>query len=188
MYVQEGREFEVSNGTVWKVRCRITCSSLNVIYFLKCNYCKLTTKLGKTDNLRRRTNNHRSACRLGTSTDVFDNHVFACHQNLGLQRMEPEFFLFCLMACSDYNKLLSYERDMHLKNFDTTFQLSTTWTFFTFFHTLCQVLSIFRLLTFYLLCPVERNASIQFFIDTKILVFNWNRSFFSASSFTGIYE
>lgn len=125
-YLQEGREFEVSNGTVWKVRCRITCSSLNVIYFLKCNYCKLTTKLGKTDNLRRRTNNHRSACRLGTSTDIFDNHVFACHQNLGLQRMEPEFFLFCLMACSDYNKLLSYERDMHLKYFDTTFQLSTT--------------------------------------------------------------
>ena len=123
-YLQEGREFTVSNGTKWVVKCHISCRSLNVIYFLTCNYCKVTTKLGKTDHLRNRTNNHRTGCRNGEGSDIFDNHVFGCRSSLGLPKKEPEFLMNCLMACSDYQKLLSYERAMHLKGFDTTFKIS----------------------------------------------------------------
>ena len=77
-YLQECKEFVLSNGSTWVVKCHITCSSLNVIYFLKCNYCQAETKLGKTDNLRDRTNNHRSGCRKGTGSDLFDKHVYSC--------------------------------------------------------------------------------------------------------------
>ena len=122
-YLQEGREFVVSNGTSWFVKCHITCHSLNVIYFLKCNYCNFETKLGKTDNLRDRTNNHRSGCRNGTGRDIFDNHVHSCRLACGVPPKEPEFLMYCLMACSDFNKLLSYERGMHLRGFDTMFKL-----------------------------------------------------------------
>ena len=122
-YLQECKEFVVSNGSTWAVKCHITCSSLNVIYFLKCNYCHAETKLGKTDNLRDRTNNHRSGCRKGTGPDIFDKHVYSCRLANRVPPKEPEFLMFGLMACSDFNKLLSYERSMHLKGFDTLFKL-----------------------------------------------------------------
>ena len=120
-YLQECKNFVTSNGTLWDINCHITCKSLNVIYFLKCFYCQSVTKLGKTDNLQERTNNHRSGCRLGKSTDKFDNHVFGCSRALGVAPSEPFFLLFVMMACSDYNKLLNIERGLHLKGHDTTF-------------------------------------------------------------------
>ena len=122
-YIQECNSFLTSNGTIWNVKCHITCNSLNVIYFLKCNFCHAVTKLGKTDDLRKRTNNHRSGCRKGKSTDIFDNHVFGCPQSLGLTPSEPYFLLYVMMACSDYNKLLNIERKLHLKGHDTVFKL-----------------------------------------------------------------
>ena len=122
-YLQECSSFSTSNGTLWDVKCRITCNSLNVIYFLKCNFCHEETKLGKTDNLRHRTNNHRTGCRQGKSSDIFDNHVFACQKSKGIPRREPFFLIYVLMACSDYNKLLNIERRLHLQGHDTTFKL-----------------------------------------------------------------
>ena len=122
-YLQECQSFVTSNGTIWRTKCHITCNSLNVIYFLKCNYCHEVTKLGKTDNLRERTNNHISGCRNGKGTDVFDNHVFNCCRSKGLPPSEPFFLLFCLMACNDYHKLLNIERKLHLKGYDTVFKL-----------------------------------------------------------------
>ena len=123
-YLQQCKEFVVSNGITWNVKCHITCGSLNVIYFLKCNYCQRETKLGKTDDLRARTNNHRSGARSGKTTDIFDNHVFSCHRAQGLPPSEPMFLVYVLMACRDYDKLLSIERDMHLRGFDTVFKLT----------------------------------------------------------------
>ena len=120
-YLQECKEFVTSNGTVWNVKCHITCKSLNVIYFLKCSFCLTETKLGKTDNLEKRTNNHRSGCRNGRSSDKFDNHVYGCPRTLGIAPQEPFFLLFVMMSCSDYNKLLNIERALHLKGHDTTF-------------------------------------------------------------------
>ena len=37
---------------------------------------------------------------------------------------EPMFLVYVLMACRDYDKLLSIERDMHLRGFDTVFKLT----------------------------------------------------------------
>jgi hypothetical protein len=122
-YLQECESFVTSNGTIWRTKCHITCNSLNVIYFLKCNCCHEVTKLGKTDNLRDRTNNHITGCRKGKGTDVFDNHVFDCFRSKGLPPSEPFFLLFCLMACNDYHKLLNIERNLHLKGHDTVFKL-----------------------------------------------------------------
>ena len=122
-YLQQCREFITSNGTVWNVKCHITCNSLNVIYFLKCIYCLQETKLGKTDDLRLRTNNHRSGCRNGRSSDKFDNHVYACSRARQVPPSEPFFLMYVMMSCNNYDKLLNIERCLHLKGHDTTFQL-----------------------------------------------------------------
>ena len=119
-YLQEGKSFVTSNGRTWDVKCHITCHSLNVLYYLVCNFCHTETKLGKTDNLRNRTNNHRSGCREGRGSDIFDNHVFNCK---GPTLREPLFRMYVLMACSNYDKLLNIERRLHLKGLDTTFKL-----------------------------------------------------------------
>ena len=119
-YLQEGKSFVTSNGRKWDVKCHITCHSVNVLYFLVCNFCHVETKLGKTDNLRNRTNNHRSGCREGKGSDIFDNHVYNCK---GLSLQEPLFHMYVLMACSNYDKLLNIERRLHLQGLDTTFKL-----------------------------------------------------------------
>ena len=123
-YLQECKSFVTSNGTDWKIKRHITCNSLNVIYFLKCSFCMHETKLGKAESLRIRHNNHRVGCRGGKGTDVFDNHVFNCAKSKGLATItEPNFLLYVMMECSDYNKLLSIERKLHLDGHDTTFKL-----------------------------------------------------------------
>ena len=126
-YLQECKSFVTSNGTTWNIKCHITCGSLNALYFLRCRYCsefnEEFTKLGKTDNLRERTNNHISSCRHGTSTDIFDNHVYSCAKSRGLPHTEPYFIMFVFMVCNDYNKLLNIERKLHLQGHDTTFKL-----------------------------------------------------------------
>ena len=122
-YLQQCSEFTTSNGTLWTVKCHVTCHSLNVIYFLKCNFCLRETKLGKTDILRKRTNNHRTGCRKGTGSDKFDNHVYGCSRAQGLPPEEPFFQVYVMMACNSYDKLLNIERGLHLKGHDTTFKL-----------------------------------------------------------------
>ena len=122
-YLQKCKSFITSNGTEWKVKSHITCHSKNVLYFLKCKFCMLETKLGKTDNLRSRTNNHRSCCRNGGSTDLFDEHVYHCSTRQGAEATEPYFLLYVLMECNDYNKLINIERNLHLDGHDTIFKL-----------------------------------------------------------------
>ena len=63
-------------------------------------------------------NNHISACRLGKSTDVFDNHVHKCcyYNN---SNNEPFFKLTVMMEVNDVNKLLTYEKAFHQKGYDT---------------------------------------------------------------------
>ena len=118
-YLQDCTSFETSNGTTWDVKCYATCQSKNTLYFIKCNYCDLTTKIGKTDNFRDRTNNHITGCRHGKSTDDFDNHVFICCKNRAIPHSEPFFKIWILMVLNDYQKLLKYERDLHLACHDT---------------------------------------------------------------------
>ena len=120
-YLQECKSFHTSNNTLWIIKCFANCKSLNVIYFLRCNQCSKETKLGKTDNFRERINNHRSACRLGKSTDIFDNHVFKCNKNG--RKIEPLFTAHIMMVMSNYQKLLNMERKLLLNGHDTTFKL-----------------------------------------------------------------
>ena len=99
------------------------CNSKNAIYYQVCNFCNKVSNIGKTDDIRDRTNNHISACKHGKSTDIFDNHVFACSKKHNLSHTEPFFKLYILMVLNDYNKLRNYERQLHLQGHDTINQL-----------------------------------------------------------------
>lgn len=49
MYLQTDESFLLSNGKRWIVKCKMTCHSKNVLYFLQCNRCNgLQTYIGKT--------------------------------------------------------------------------------------------------------------------------------------------
>ena len=87
LYIQPCKEFELSNGMKWQIKCKITCNSKNVIYFLKCIKCSCTY-IGKTNNMRKRMNGHMSDSRHGNTTDKFDRHIFKC---LGPNKVEPFF-------------------------------------------------------------------------------------------------
>ena len=89
LYIKPCASFKTSNNVTWYIRSHLTCQSKNVIYVLKCSSCNYsTTYIGKTIDLRSRLNNHMTSCRLGGSTDNFDNHIFYCMQN---QKQEPFF-------------------------------------------------------------------------------------------------
>ena len=116
LYVQECDSFVTANGTTWIIKCNIKCSSKNVLYWLLCRFCLKESNTGKTDNLRERINNHISGCRLGKSTDVFDNHVYNCGSGM---LMEPYFKLYAFMRLKSCNNLRNYERKLHLEGHDT---------------------------------------------------------------------
>jgi hypothetical protein len=122
LYLQECNSFETANGTIWKIKSAITCQSKNVIYFQLCMFCLKESNIGKTDDLRYRSNNHMSSCRLGNGSDLFDSHVYECarkhHQTAEIK--EPYFKLYVMMELSDYNSLRNHERRLHLQGHDTT--------------------------------------------------------------------
>ena len=115
LYIQEEDRFILSNNKEWLIKSKITCNSINVIYFLNCINCD-TTYIGKTNNFRLRMNNHISSCNHGNSTDKFDNHVFNC---LGPNKKEPYFKIHAMMTLNDVNKLLQYEHYFHVNGYDT---------------------------------------------------------------------
>ena len=39
LYIQEGDSFITAKGATWYVKCYADCHSLNVVYYLKCNFC-----------------------------------------------------------------------------------------------------------------------------------------------------
>ena len=80
--------------------------------------CNVTSYTGKTNIIRKRTNNHISSCRNGSGSNIFDNHVYNC----GLRNncLKPPFFKLCVFMCvSNESKLLPTERWLHSKGFDT---------------------------------------------------------------------
>ena len=124
LYLQEDMTYEMANGFMWNIRCPVGCNSLNIIYYLICLFCNKESYIGKTDDTRVRSNNHISGCRCGTSSDIFDQHVYSCSGMEFLtkeekQANEPYFKLHIMMVCSDYNKLLSYESKFHALKMDT---------------------------------------------------------------------
>ena len=124
LYLQDDLIFEMANGFLWNIRCPVSCNSLNVIYYLICLFCNKESYIGKTDDTRYRSNNHMSGCRLGTSSNIFDEHVYNCSGMALLtkeekQAREPYFKLHLMMACSDFHKLIPYESKFHSLKMDT---------------------------------------------------------------------
>ena len=119
MYLQECASFFTANGTEWKIKCEVTCGSKNVIYFQVCTFCNKESNIGKTDNLRNRTNNHISCSRNGTGSNIFDHHVYECSRKKQKPHTEPFFKLYVFMKLSNYHKLRDQERRLHLLNYDT---------------------------------------------------------------------
>lgn len=118
-YIQQCSSFKTANGYTWNIKCHINCRSKNVLYYLKCCSCKgKTTYTGKTNDLRQRTNNHISGCRLGDKSDKFDNHVYRCRIKNNYTH-EPFFHVYAFMKLSNEDLLLQYESYLHNRGFDT---------------------------------------------------------------------
>ena len=121
-YIQKCSSFKTSNGEIWKIKTHINCGSKNVLYFLMCNMCqgeRKESKTGKTwTTLRERMNNHISECRSGKTSDLFDIHVHECGtKNKCLN--PPYFKIYAFMKLSSPAKLLTYEKWLHSKGYDT---------------------------------------------------------------------
>ena len=116
-YIQFTTEFNLANGKKWITRKSMSCNAKNVIYYLTCNQCEgKTTYIGKTNNLRLRTNQHISTCRTGRGSDKFDLHVFNCNNT---PPQEPYFKLFLMMHLATDDALLTYEKHFHNRYYDT---------------------------------------------------------------------
>ena len=122
LYIQECASFITANGYEWEIRCHIDCHSVNVLYYLKCLSCpdplNPVTYTGKTYVIRDRMNVHISSCRLGGSSDKFDNHVFQCRQKYENSR-EPYFHIYAFFTVKNKESLETYENFLHKKGFDT---------------------------------------------------------------------
>ena len=123
LYIQECTKFTTHNGFEWEIRSHITCHSKNVLYYLKCMKCKKLIKpesyTGRTNVLRDRMNNHISACRLGGSSDIFDQHVFECKKQHDAPDNEPYFHIYAFMTVSKEEFLPTYEKYLHRKGYDS---------------------------------------------------------------------
>ena len=84
LYIVEGHNFIMSNNMRWELRSHVTCRSINIIYYLRCNMCeKKETYIGKTvgDNIvgfKSKMNQHISDSSTGVSTCKFPIHVYKC--------------------------------------------------------------------------------------------------------------
>ena len=116
-YLQPCKSFRTDANFEWEIRSHLTCHSRYVLYFQKCAICNQTSDIGKTNNFRKRTNNHISSAKLGNSSDKFDNHVFQCNKNV--QKEEPLFYIWIMMEVKSVDKLHEYERYLHRRGHDT---------------------------------------------------------------------
>ena len=119
-YIQDCSSFTTSSGENWEIKSHINCNSRNVLYYLECLMCNgiiRETKTGKTKTrLRERVNNHRSECKSGKTTDVFDRHCHSCGAHRG---KEPYFRVRAFMKLRTPDKLLTYEKMLHGRKYAT---------------------------------------------------------------------
>ena len=118
LYIQQCQSFKLNNGKEWFVRSRITCTSMNVIYFLKCSCCNNTNYIGKTNNLRKRMNCHISEIRTSNTTDLFDKHVIKCKSKHNMTK-EPFFKIYVMLELSNQDSLITYESHFHQLGYDS---------------------------------------------------------------------
>ena len=121
-YIQQCSEFITDNGVTWYIKSHINCDSKYVLYYLKCNMCqteRVESYTGKTETtLRTRMNNHISDCRTGNTTDMFDLHVREC--GIKNQCFKPPYFsIYAFMKLRSPDMLLTYEKWLHGKRYDS---------------------------------------------------------------------
>ena len=117
-YIQECKSFFTFNNVEWKIKSYITCNSLNVIYYLVCSCCNVTSYIGKTNNLRKRMNCHISEIRTGNTSDLFDKHVISCKSVHKIMK-EPYFKVYAFITLPNEESLLTYESHFHSLNYDS---------------------------------------------------------------------
>ena len=118
-FIQECTSFITANGVEWTIQGHITCKSRNVLYYLTCLACNVVTYTGKTKTpTNKRMNNHRSECRSGRTTDLFDLHVHECIKKNKVTS-EPFFSVKAFMTVKDPEMLSTYESYLHKRGFDT---------------------------------------------------------------------
>ena len=94
-YITAATGFEVRNDrghTVsWNYSRYFTCSSINILYVVKCIKCNNHFYLGKTKDLANRTSKHASDVRLPHNSNCKDcaNHLRECSQLI-----EPYFVIY----------------------------------------------------------------------------------------------
>ena len=118
-YIQNCTSFTTSSGEIWEIKSHINCNSRNVLYYLECLMCHgpMETKTGKTKTrLRDRVNNHRSECKSGNTSDIFDRHCHSCGAHRG---EEPYFRVRAFMKLSTPDKLITYEKMLHGRKYAT---------------------------------------------------------------------
>ena len=64
-------------------------------------------------------NNHISDCKLGGSSDLFDQHVYECKKQSDTPDAEPYFHIFVYMTVKKSEHLLTYENFLHRRGFDS---------------------------------------------------------------------
>ena len=124
LYIVEGNSFIMSNNMRWELRSHVTCRSINIISYLKCNMCKKKeTYIGKTVGanivgFRSRMNQHISDNRTGDWTCKFPMHVYKCSlKNKCLYK--PFFEINVMMTLKSSNQLEIYQNYFHKKGYDT---------------------------------------------------------------------
>ena len=124
LYIVEGHSSIMSNNMTWELQSYVTCRSINIIYYLKCNMCKKKeTYIGKTigDNIvgfKSRTNHHISDSRTWVSTCKFTIHDYKC--GLKNKCLNEQFFeRNVMMKLKGSNQLESHENYFHKKGYDT---------------------------------------------------------------------
>ena len=121
----EGHSFIMPNNTRWELRSHVTCRSVNIIYYLKCNMCKKKeTYIEKTvgDNIvgfKSRMNQHISENRTGDLTYNFPIHVYKCGLKKKICLNEPFFETNVMMTLKNSNQIETYENYFHKKSYDT---------------------------------------------------------------------
>ena len=124
LYIVEGHNFTMSNNMRWELRSHVTCRSVNIIYYLKCNMCKKKeTYIGKTvgDNIvgfKSRMNQHISDSRMGNSKCKFLIHDYKC--GLKSKCLKEQFFeINIVMRLKSSSQLETHENHFHKKGYDT---------------------------------------------------------------------
>ena len=94
---------------------KVTCSTVNALYYLKCNLCKIETHI-ENMGFKTRMSNHISESRTGTSSCTFSRHIYQCDIKNG-NFIEP-FEINFMLRSNDAVKFKYLEKHFQNKGYD----------------------------------------------------------------------